>query len=359
MKGWLCGCGGLDSGRSTCCVRAPWLALMALAATGLLAVAGCGGTIGGGGGEEGSEQTVEMDLGTVYEADAPPSLGAERFVELVEEKSEGEVVANFFPGGSLGTEQDNFNAVSTGELDMVLGGSTGIDMFANEFMFFQSPYMMRDTEHVRNFIASDLHQDMVDRMDESNIHLLGHIFRGSRNTTSSQPFAEPEELQGISLRLPESPTWIAVWEGLGASATPVALPELYSALQTGVVDASEGPYEQMATFSLQEVQDYVVNTEHIFEVTELWIGRELYDSLSEEQRQAVDEAAEEAIAYADEEAETQAQEFLQELEDGGMEVIDPDRDALLEAAQPALERLFDEQFTVSTYDEVMALADED
>jgi tripartite ATP-independent transporter DctP family solute receptor len=327
---------------------------LAFAAAFVFAFAGCGGTIGGGGGDG---ETIEMDLATVYEADAPQSMGAERFAELVGEKSGGQIVVNFFPGGSLGTEQDNFNAVSSGELDMVLGGSTGIDMFANEFMFFQTPYMMQDIDHVNNFIESDLHQDLVDAMGESNIHLLGHIIRGARNSTSNQPFTTPEELRGISLRLPESPTWIAVWEGLGASATPVALPELYSALQTGVVDASEGPYEQFATFSLQEVQDYVINTEHIYEVTEIWIDKELYDSLSDEQRQWIDEAAAEAVEYANEEAARMEQEFLQELTDGGMEVIDPDRDAFLEAAQEPLQRLFETQFTVTTYDEVMELAE--
>lgn len=334
----------------------------ALVIAGAFVLSACGGTIGdggegGNGGDGGGGETLEMDLATVYEADAPQSLGAERFAELVEEKSGGEIVVNFFPGGSLGTEQDNFNAVSSGELDMVLGGSTGIDMFANEFMFFQSPYMMQDIGHVENFIESDLHDDMVERMGESNIQLVGHIIRGARNSTSNQPFTTPEELQGVSFRLPESPTWIAVWEGLGASATPVALPELYSALQTGVVDASEGPYEQFATFSLQEVQDYVINTEHIYEVTEIWIGKEIYDSMTEEQRGWVDEAGEEAVEFANEEAEVQEEEFLQELVDGGAEVIDPDRDAFIQAAQEPLQQLFESQFTVATYDEVMELAD--
>lgn len=337
---------------------------VAFIAVGLFVLAGCGGSIGGGGGggEEGSEEggggSVEMDLATVYDAEAPQSLGAERFAELVEEKSGGEVTASFFPGGSLGTETDNFNAVSNGELDMVLGGGLGIDMFASEFYFFQTPFLMRDMDHVNAFLESDLHDQMIDRMAESNVQFLGHISRGARNTTANQAFTTPEEMEGISLRLSEIPTWVAVWEGMGVSATPVALPELYSALQTGVVNASEGPYEQIATFSLQEVQDHVINTEHIFEVTQIWINSDLYDSMTDEQQQWVDEASEEAVEYANQESERMEAEFLQELEDGGMEVIDPEREAFLEAAQPALEQLFEEQFTVTTYEEVMQLADE-
>lgn len=329
------------------------LAGLVLVTAGLFVFAGCGGVIGAGG--EG--ETIEMDLATVYDADAPQSMGADRFAELVGEKSGGQIVVNFFPGGALGTETDNFNAVSAGELDMVLGGGLGIDMFASEFYFFQSPYMMVDMDHVNAFLESELHDQMVEKMAENNVQLLGHIARGARNTTSNQPFTTPEEMAGVSFRLPEIPTWISVWEGIGVDATPVALPELYSALQTGVVDASEGPYEQMATFSLHEVQDYVINTEHIYEVTQLWIDKSLYDSLTDEQRQWIDEAAEEAVAYANEEAERMEEEFLQQLIDGGMEVIEPDREAFIEAARPVLERLFETQFTVTTYDEVMQLAE--
>jgi TRAP-type C4-dicarboxylate transport system substrate-binding protein len=216
--------------------------------------------------------------------------------------------------------------------------------------------MMKDVEHVRAFIESDLHEDMVAKMDEKNVHLLGHIERGWRNSTANKPFRTPADLQDVKLRLPESPTWVAAWKALGVRATPVALPELYSALQTGVVEASEGPYEQFATFSLHEVQDYVINTEHIFEVTQFWIDKDLYDSLTDEQRGWIDDAAAEAVAFGSEEAAKQGEVFLEELTNAGMEVVDPDRDSLIEAARPALQEMFEDQFTVTTYDELMQLA---
>jgi tripartite ATP-independent transporter DctP family solute receptor len=328
---------------------------LGLVVAAVLATAGCAGEVGGGGGEAG--ESVEIDMATVYDAKSPQAVAAQRFADRVTEESGGELTVNFFPNGSLGTETDNFNAVSNGELGMVLGGSTGIDMFAPEFLFFQTPYMMKDVEHVRAFLESDLHDDMVAKMDQKNIHLLGHIERGWRNSTANKPFRTPEDLKGLKLRLPESPTWIAAWKALGVRATPVALPELYSALQTGVVEASEGPYEQFATFSLNEVQDYVINTEHIFEVTEFWIDKELYESLTDEQRGWIDDAAAEAVASGSEEAAEQSQVFLEQLTDAGMKVVDPDREALIEAARPALQQMFEDQFTVTTYDEVMQLAD--
>lgn len=331
-------------------------ALGAGLAAAVLATAGCAGEVGGGGGGDAGD-SVEIDFATVYDAKSPQAVAAQEFADRVTEESGGEVTVNFFANGSLGTEADNFNAVSNGELGMVLGGSTGIDMFAPEFLFFQTPYMMKDLEHVRAFLESDLHDDLVAKMDQKNVHLLGHIERGWRNSTANEPFRTPADLKGLKLRLPESPTWIAAWKALGVRATPVALPELYSALQTGVAEASEGPYEQFATFSLHEVQDYVINTEHIFEVTEFWIDKELYDSLTEEQRGWIDEAAAEAVESGSEQAAEMAEQYLEELTAAGMEVVDPDREAMIEAVRPALEDLFRKQFTVTSYDEVMQLAD--
>lgn len=334
-----------------------------VALTALLSAAGCAGEVGGGGsdggGASGEEaESVDIDMASVYDAASPQAQAADAFVDMVAECSDGQVTVSFFPNGSLGTENDNFSAVSSGGLGMTLAGAVGPGMYAPEFMFYQAPFMMEDEDHVRAFIESDLHDEMVAAMDEHNVHLLSHIYRGTRNSTSNKPFTTPEELAGAKFRLPEIPTWVRVWSDLGIAATPVALPELYSALQTGVVQASEGPYEQFATFSLPEVQDYVVNTEHVFEVVQFWIGNDLYESLSDEQRACVDESAAEAAELGSQMAEEANEGFLQELQQGGMEVIEPNRQAFLDAAQEPLQSLFETEFTVTTYEDVMALAEE-
>lgn len=331
----------------------------------VVGVTGCASEIGGAGdtGGEGDAagdvaESVEIDMASVYDAQAPQSEAAEQFTEMVAECSDGSITVDFFPNGALGTENDNFSAVSSGELQMTLAGAVGPGMFAPEYMFYQAPFMMEDEEHVRAFIESDLHAGLVEAMDENNVHMLSNIYRGTRNSTGNEPFATPEELAGTPFRLPEIPSWVTVWSELGIDATPVALPELYSALQTGVVDASEGPYEQFATFSLDEVQDYVVNTEHVFEVVQFWIGKDLYDSLSDEQRECVDQSADEAAEIGTQLAEEANEGFLQELQEGGMEVIEPDRAAFQEAAREPLQQLFETEWTVTTYDEVMELADQ-
>lgn len=359
---------GTTGTRHTRSASRPARRMAVVAATALLGVAACAegtGSVGGDGADAGGDagsaggeasSSFDIDMASVYDAQAPQSQAAERFTEMVAECSDGQITINFFPNGALGTETDNFNAVENGELGMVLGGAVGLDMFAPEFLFYQTPFMMKDLDHVRAFIDSDLHTQMVEAMKEHNVRLLAHIERGVRNSTSDTSFTTPEELSGIRFRLPEIPTWVAVWDGVGVRATPVALPELYGALQTGVVGASEGPYEQFATFSLNEVQDYVINTQHVFEVVQFWMNDELYQSMSEDQRECIDQSAEEAAALGTEMAAEANEGFLQTLVDSGMEVVEPDREAFLEAARQPLEDLFDTQFTVTTYDEVVELS---
>ncbi|WP_153393760.1 TRAP transporter substrate-binding protein [Ornithinicoccus halotolerans] len=338
---------------------------MAAAFATMVGMAGCAGEIGGGSGDDeggatgegGEQETRALDMASVYDAEAPQSQAAVEFGSLLEECTDGALTVNFYPNGSLGTENDNFDQVSSGELDMTLAGAVGPNMFAPEYMFYQAPFMMQDQEHVQAFIDSELHDEFVGAMDEHNVHLLSHIHRGVRHSTSNQAFTTPDELAGTAFRLPEIPVWVTIWSQLGIEATPVALPELYSALQTGVVGASEGPYEQFATFSLNEVQDYVVNTGHVVEVVQFWIGLELYESLPQDQRDCVDQASAEAAEIGTQMVAEANDQFLQELKDGGMEVIEPDREAFVEAAREPLEQLFEDEWTVTTYDEVMSLAD--
>jgi tripartite ATP-independent transporter DctP family solute receptor len=297
-------------------------------------------------------ETLKIDIASVYAEKSAPAKGVLKFKELVEERSKGAIEINFFPNGSLGTERENFEAVSSGDLQGVLGGWQGQDMYAPEYMFFTAPFLFDSMEHMLKVFESDLGQTMKEKMDEANVHLIGTNIRGVRHMTSNKPFTTPEEVQGLKLRLPEIEAWIASWNAIGASPTAVALPELYGALQTGVVDASEGPYEQFATFKLQEVQDYIINTGHVYETTFIWLNTELWNSLSEEQQELIQKASDEAMAYADAEAASDAGKFLEELKADGMEVLEADVPAFVEKAQPGLVKFFEEKWTVTDLDEI-------
>ena len=307
---------------------------------------------------EGKSSYPEMniDLATVYDAKSAPALGAAKFKELIEDKSGGSIKINIFTNGSLGTEKDNFTALAANEIPMVVGGIQPIDMYAPEYQFLSAPYMIKDWDHLDAVLASEIGEGLYKKLDENNIHALAMNRRGIRETTANKEIKTPEDLKNIKFRVSEITSWVAFWKGVGALTTSVALTELYSALQTNVVEASEGPYEQFATNKLYEVQKYVINTHHIYEPTWIYISRSQFDSMDENTRTLFQDCADEAMAYADEQAEVLAGQFLQEMTDNGCTVVEPDVDAFRAAAEPVLKELFQTMWTVTTYDEVMGYA---
>lgn len=302
-------------------------------------------------------KVLEWDMPSVYAEGSAPVKGAKKFAELVAEKSGGQIKVNVFPNGSLGTERENFEALKAGDVELILAGYQGQDMFAPEYMFFTAPFLFKSMDHMKAVLEGDLGKKMFAKMDESNAHMIGTIIRGARQMTSNKPIQTPDDVKGLKLRLPEIEAWVAAWkEGFGALATPVALPELYGALQTGVVEASEGPYEQFYTFKLQEVQKYLTKTAHIYEATFFWINKPLWDSLTPEQQKIIQEASDEAVAFANAEAEKDAVEMGKKMVEAGMIESTPDRDKFVELAQPALKKFFETKWPVTNLDEINSYA---
>lgn len=300
---------------------------------------------------------MNLDVACVYDAASAPALGGAKFAELIAEKSGGNIKVNLFTNGALGTEKDNFTMLAANELDLVIGGIQPIDMYAPEYGFLYAPYVIVSWEHLDHVLASELGDGMRARLAESNIHALAINYRGIRETTSNKAIYTPDDMKDVKFRLSEITSWVTFWKGVGALTTPVALTELYSALQTNVVEASEGPYEQFATNKLYEVQKYVINTHHIYEPTWLYISETLYQSMNDETRLLIDECAEEAMSYANEQATILSEKFLNEMLDNGCELIEPDVAAFQAEAERILPDMFTTTWTVTTLDEVRAMAE--
>ena len=137
---------------------------------------------------------------------------------------------------------------------------------------------------------------------------------------------------------------------------PVALPELFSALQTGVVDSAEGPPSQMVSYNYNEVQDYLMMTSHNISVAMLLVSDSFLEGLTDDQRAIIDAAAKAGIAAGAAHTKSSNDAKVRSLIDAGMEQIHPDREAFMEAARPALEELFATEWSVTSWDEVMSYA---
>ncbi|WP_218836395.1 TRAP transporter substrate-binding protein [Halorarum salinum] len=269
---------------------------------------------------------------------------AQRFKDNVESESDGAISVEVAAGGSYGSVEEIADLVSQNVVQMSVGGFLPIDRYASEYYFVDSPFVIEDYEHISNLVQSEKFQPARDQLKErGNQNIIGKpIYRGFRHFTSNKPIRSPEDVQGLNLRLPQLDTWIAVWEEIGASPTPVALDELYSALQQGVADASEGDIQQINSQSLYEVQSHVSLTSHLLSCGTMTINNDFYTGLDETHRETIDEAVNEATEWGASQGQSAEEDLIQEVADQGVELIeDVDQEAFREAGRPAVDQLFE------------------
>lgn len=306
--------------------------------------------------ESSGEQTFNIDLATAYAADAPAGIALEKFVEDVAEASNGTINISLFTDGTLGTASDNYASIASGDLDMCMSGLEALDLYAPEYTFLDAPFLIQDLDHLKALLDSGIGDSLKERYEENGFVTLGWHQRDVRVLASNKEVATPADVAGLKLRLPGMTVYVDTWSALGATSTTVPMSELYTALSTRVAEACEGGYEQMDTLKLYEVQDYIAETNHVYEFVGLYINKDLYDSMSENQQKVLMDCAAEDLAYADQLAEETRAEYKQACLDGGMTAVEVDTQAFHDALTDFYKSQFESKWTVSTYDEVMSYA---
>lgn len=302
------------------------------------------------------EKKFNIDLATAYAAEGPAGIALTEFVENVAEKSGGTININLFTDGTLGNPSDNYSSVASGDLDMTMSGLEGLDLYAPEYTFLDSPFLIQSQDHLKAILESGIGDDLKARYEENGFVTLGWHQRDVRELASNKQVTAPKDVNGLKLRLPGMTVYVDTWSALGVSSTTVAMNELYTALQTRVAEACEGGYEQMDTLKLYEVQDYIAETEHVYEFVGLFINKDLYDSMSDNQRQILNDCAAESLAKADKLAEETREEYKQHCLDGGMTLVEIDREAFRTELEAFYKKQFESKWTATTYDEVMSYA---
>ncbi|HEX7630090.1 MAG TPA: TRAP transporter substrate-binding protein, partial [Candidatus Methylomirabilis sp.] len=183
-----------------------------------------------------------------------------------------------------------------------------------------------------------------------NMRILGLSRRGARLLTANIPIPSPAELKGLKLRVPEIPQWVAIWKEIGALPTPVAWPEVFTALQTGVVNGQENPILQIHEAKLYEVQKYVMMTEHLSPYFH-WIANEKFlQGLSPANRKIVEDAVKSAADWGSTKQVEKAAELRAMMEKFGTKFIEVDKPKFIQAARPAIDRIASQQWAPEVKD---------
>jgi len=334
-------------------LRTPALALAALM---LLAACNGGGSPSAAASTEESaaasappQEEVELTLAHSYQEGQPQvECGANVIKEEAEAAGVG-LTIEIFGASQLGGDADRIQSVIAGDIDLDIQGASALSAVYEPMSAVDGAFVFDDSDHMYRYFTSDASDALRDGFEaETGVHILGAWNTGARQFTANVPIRTPDDLEGLRMRFPPSPTFLLNAAAMGAEAVEVAFEELYLALQQGTVDGQENPITNIDAINLDEVQDYISLSSHQLSSNLVIIGP-VWNDLSSEQQDALAAAVEEAMVQEPQCAADAEEEILAGWREGGeMEIIeDVDRDAFRELAEPYLRENFsDEQIEV-------------
>lgn len=256
--------------------------------------------------------------------------------EQVEERTAGEVKINVFPQGQLGNDAQMIDGARSGVIDFVMVGLNNFGGLMPETGALELPYLFPDRETAYKVLDGEVGQSILDDMATHGLKGLGHPENGYRNITNNRgPIREPGDLEGLQIRVNNSRALGDMFALLGANPQQLPIAELYTALETGVVNAQDHPIGVTLSFKYDEVQDYLSLTQHAYASLVLAMNMDSYNSLTAEQQTILAEVVDEAIAMQRQMSIDMEGEMIAELEARGMEVNrDVNSAAFQEAVAP-------------------------
>lgn len=282
----------------------------------------------------GSEETYTIKIGHVLDENYHYQDGANKFKELVEERSDGRINVEVYANSQLGNERDMLEGMQLGTVEMGIISSGPMAGFVPEFSLLDLGYLFKNNEIAQEVLYGPIGDRLNEQMIDIGIRRLAFIDAGFRNVYASKPVQSVEDLKGLKIRTLETPAHLELFRQLEAAPTPMAYSELYTSLQQGVVDAAENVPEAFFSSRHFEVAKVYSQTEHVYLTMMYLINEKFYSALPEDLQTIVSEAALEASEYHNEVIKQVKAEIYNSLEENGVEVVTvEDRTPFIEAAK--------------------------
>lgn len=264
----------------------------------------------------------------------------EVFKNLVEAESGGRIEVNVYPAGQLGGETDLVQSTQEGMISMSMV-SGAFAKVCKEAAVLEIPYLFPSAPVAWEVLDGEFGQALSQHcLEKTGLRTLAYGETGFRNfTNSKRPVAEPADLDGLKIRVMTLPLYVEMVKAMGAEPTPIAWPEVPSALTTGVVDGQENPVSVINSNKFYEFQKYLTLDGHVYGTDFLLINDDLYSSLSDADRAIIDRAAKVAGTVGRAIQQFKSAEGLKSLAENGMEITTPTAEQLAkfqQAAQPAV-----------------------
>lgn len=233
---------------------------------------------------------IVLKIGHGNNNKTPYHKGLERFVEVLEEKTNGMVTGEIYASATLGNEREMAEGMSLGTTDISCASTAVLEAFAPKIAVLNAPFLIQSAEHAVKVVNSDVGKELAQALTAIEWHNLGWMSSGFRNTFSTRPIASMADYKGLKIRVMENNTYIRLFNTLGAMPVPMAASEQFTALQQGTIDANENGISNLLTESWYEVCKYATESEHVYGMIGVGISTKALNKVPKEYHAALYEA---------------------------------------------------------------------
>ncbi len=277
---------------------------------------------------------IEIKLGHVGEPGSLFSTSSDEYARRANARLGTKAKVVVFGSSQLGGDKELLQKLKLGTVDMALP-STVMSSEADLFGVFEMPYLVKDRAHMGRIEKELFWSKIEPAVEKKGLKVLAVWENGYRHITNSKrPINTPQDLQGIKLRVPEGKWRVKMFQAYGANPSPMKFSEVFTALQTGVMDGQENPFTQIYSAKFQEVQKYLSLTGHVYTPAYLTVGEKKWSTLPADVRKVLEDTAKETQAWVYERAAKDDEELLAKIKAAGMQVNIPDKDAFVAASKP-------------------------
>jgi len=275
------------------------------------------------------------------------------FAREVEKRTAGRHKVQGFYSGSLGGERESIEAVQLGTQELTFTSTGPVPNFVPEARILDIPFLFRDKAHARAVLDGPIGQEMLGKFEAKGFKALAWGENGVRHMTNNKrPVNAPDDLKGLKMRTMENPVHVTAYKGLGIVTTPMAFPEVFTALQQGTVDGQENPLSVIMSAKFEQVQKHLSLTGHVYSPAIFLMNKGAFDKLSAADKQAFIEAAREAVKANRARVDEDDAKGVAELRSKGMQVIENVDKSKFVATLAPVNAEFEKQFGKANIDRI-------
>ena len=283
-------------------------------------------------------------------------VAIDTFAKEVEKRTQGRYKIQPFYSGSLGGERESIEAVQLGTQELTFSSTGPVPNFVPEARILDIPFLFRDKAHARAVLDGPIGQDMLAKFEPKGFKALAWGENGVRHMTNSKRAVNsPDDLKGLKMRTMENPVHIAAYKGFGIVPTPMAFPEVFTALQQGTVDGQENPLSVIMASKFDQVQKHLSLTGHVYSPGIFLMSKAAFDKLSAADKTAFIESAKEGAKANRARVDEDDAKGVADLKSKGMNVVENLDKAKFVAALVPVNAEFEKQFGKSEIDKIRAV----